>query len=306
MPLFDTCIVVDWSAAAVPKAGRDSIWMAACTQTGHGDKIDFLENPRTRPAACDRLHEVLVDAVSRQRRVLVGFDFGFAYPAGMADALWGAGPASPWRRVWDGLTSGFEDTSENRNNRFQLAEAMTQRADVHPGPFWGKPRTHIHSSLPSTRPPFPRPLNGYLLQEYRLVEHRLREQGHYVQSMWKLMGAGAVGGQSLAGIPYLQRLRDDPCLAAHSAVWPFETDFERRLDTRGRPFVLFAEVWPPLFPVDASLHPVRDAAQVLTLARALVRCDARDVLHDRFAAPSDLTVSERDLCVREEGWILVG
>lgn len=304
MALFDIYLTVDWSAAGRPKTGKDSIWLASCVRKGRQVSEGILENPPTRQAAWARLHALLRDAVNQGRRVLVGMDFSFGYAAGMAAALCSPGAAPPWRRVWDAVSAGFEDDAENRNNRFKLAGALNQQASPGPGPFWGRPHTHRYDALPAKRPLFPVPVDGYSLAEYRLVEQRLRARRHYVQSTWKLMGAGSVGGQALAGIPYVQRLRDDPILSPHAAVWPFETDFERGLASPPRPLVLFAEVWPALPGVDYTVHPVRDAAQVLGLSRALAACDLRGDMLARLAAPGDLSPAQREMCVREEGWIL--
>src|SRR4051812_10657116 len=76
---FETYIVVDWSGAAVPRRGADSIWIG---RRG-ADGAERVENPATRSEAERRLVELLRD----ERSVLVGFDFPFAYPAGLAARL---------------------------------------------------------------------------------------------------------------------------------------------------------------------------------------------------------------------------
>src|SRR5207249_8604896 len=65
--LFDAYIIVDWSANSKPKLGKDSIWLA---YHEHGT---MLENVPTRSAARARVAQLLADAASRSRRVLVGF-----------------------------------------------------------------------------------------------------------------------------------------------------------------------------------------------------------------------------------------
>ena len=44
---FDTIVMVDWSAAATPKTGADSIWVAVLRP---GDAVPKLLNPPTRAA----------------------------------------------------------------------------------------------------------------------------------------------------------------------------------------------------------------------------------------------------------------
>ena len=75
--MFDTYVMVDWSAASVPRTGRDSIWI--CWHAPDGEK---LVNPATRQNAKLILAEWLATAVSSGQRVLMGFDFPFGYPAG--------------------------------------------------------------------------------------------------------------------------------------------------------------------------------------------------------------------------------
>lgn len=94
-----------------------------------------------------------------------------------------------------------------------------------------------------------------------------------VQETWKLLGAGSVGNQALLRIPCVARLRERPNLAAFSRVWPFETGFSASSFPATGPFVLHAEIWPGAMRPDNELHPVRDAAQVLSLARCLAEAD---------------------------------
>ena len=67
MPLFDAYVMVDWSAAAAPVTGRDSIWIGAFARTRHGIERLVLENPATRAEATRRLCGVV------SRELLVSF-----------------------------------------------------------------------------------------------------------------------------------------------------------------------------------------------------------------------------------------
>ena len=58
--MFDTFVMVDWSAASVPRTGRDSIWI--CWIDAAGER---LVNPATRHAAKTLLAEWLSTAMSR-------------------------------------------------------------------------------------------------------------------------------------------------------------------------------------------------------------------------------------------------
>ncbi len=284
--LFDAYLIVDWSANSTPKHGKDSIWLA------YHEHETLLENPTTRVAARNRVIELLSDAASRSRRVFVGFDFPYGYPAGFAQVL--GLPGEPWRAVWTELARLIDDRPNNENNRWDVAAALNERLSGGAGPFWGVPSTQARPTLTITKKPFP----CGRLQEYRRVEQRLRSSGRHAHSVWKLFTAGSVGSQTLLGIPVLERLRSTPALAAISRVWPFETGSTETPSPERGPFILHAEIWPGVFPVDRTLHEIVDAAQVAGLAKQFAKEDVAGVLGWRFK------VDEADATLREEGWIL--
>ena len=80
MKLFDGYVAVDWSANGKPKQGKDSIWIAIRGVSG----TEESENPATRREAVGRIERLLEKATAARRRLLVGFDFPFGYPAGTA------------------------------------------------------------------------------------------------------------------------------------------------------------------------------------------------------------------------------
>jgi precorrin-8X/cobalt-precorrin-8 methylmutase len=112
------------------------------------------------------------------------------------------------------------------------------------------------------------------------------------QEVWKLSGAGSVGGQSLTGIAALERLRRRLPLS----VWPFEPvlppDPVNATSPGTMPAVL-AEVFPSAIPLNPALHPVRDAAQVIGLVRALAGWDANGRLARMLQAPQDMPATVR-------------
>src|SRR5262249_37747186 len=107
--MFDTFVMVDWSAATVPRTGRDSIWV--CWHAPDGER---LANPPTRYPAKALLEDWLAAALPRGERVLLGFDFPFGYPAGFAARLGLSGPH--WRAVWDEIAGLLRDHENNLNN----------------------------------------------------------------------------------------------------------------------------------------------------------------------------------------------
>src|SRR5438270_4302927 len=102
--IFDRYIIVDWSANNRPKTGKDSIWICSL---GADSRLSTT-NPPTRRAAETTVRDLLVAAVDRRERVLVGFDFPYAYPSGFAAALQIDGP--PWRAIWKFLEERIRDS----------------------------------------------------------------------------------------------------------------------------------------------------------------------------------------------------
>lgn len=307
MTLFDVYLAVDWSArnAASPKTPtHDALWIGerlACE--ADEDAIAGELYWRTRHECVAYIRERLLQHTSAGRRVVVGFDFGFGYPTGFADALRLTGDRPPWRRIWDMLASMIVDTADNTNNRFAVAAELNARCGgVIPGPLWGCPVNVRLPHLPPTSPEYPYAVRpGLALQRLRALDSR--ERG--LQPAWKLYGTASVGSQILTGIPYVRQLRDDPGLAAICRIWPFETGFTSApLPERG-PFILLTEIWPGL--VARLLDPaiaIRDQAQVRAVVQWFAKLDAARQFGAFFDLPNDLSPQAAEICVLEEGWIV--
>lgn len=280
--LFDSYLVVDWSAAAVPRRGSDSIWFVLV----EGGRVALIANPATRHEAEAALARCLAAERRAGRRVLVGFDFPFGYAEGFAQRL----GHTDWRGVWDELAKLLEDRADNRNNRFAVAARLNARASGSPYPFWGCPRSSVCTTLAMTRPFYPS--DG--LAERRLAERRMVGP----QPAWKLAGAGAAGSQALTGIPVVLRLRQR---FPEARVWPFETGLG--IGQSPAPIV-FAEVYPSLLRPESGLGEPKDAGQVRALARYFARLDAAGMLGPMFAGDPALTPAERRAVEREEAWVL--
>lgn len=293
MTLFDEYVMVDWSANSTPKSGTDSIWIAHAERGAD----TTVSNPRTRFAAYEIVRGLLHHAIGRGARVLVGFDFPYGYPFGLASALGLEG--EPWRAVWRELARLVVDEPNNRNNRWKVAAELNRRVGGDHGPFWNAPTLAVSADLLRTRGSFPFAAGSVCdLSEYRTVDRQLRDSGRQAHSCWKLFTPGSVGSQALVGIPVLERLRADPDLAAVSTVWPFETGFT----PPAGPAIVHAEIWPGAVDVDMALHPIKDAAQVLSLAAFFAGLDDDGTLATLFGEPRALGAASA--CVNEEGWIL--
>ena len=91
--------MVDWSASSRPVTGKDSIWYCLFDPSIDGPSVVELENPSTRRQAMAEIRTILHDLASREKSVLIGFDFPLGYPKGFAAAL-GLTDAPPWLSVW--------------------------------------------------------------------------------------------------------------------------------------------------------------------------------------------------------------
>ncbi len=281
--MFETFIMVDWSAANVPRTGRDSIWL--CRRDAAGET---LVNAPTRHAARELIGGWLEAASGR---VLLGFDFPFGYPAGFAARLGLAGP--PWRAVWDEIAALIEDDKENRNNRFDVAAAFNHRVSGGGFPFWGCPKAPLRAHLAGKHH---RRHDSEGLAERRIVDLHIPS----AQPCWKLLGAGSVGGQALTGIPVARALRDDPRWRGRTQVWPLETGLRPPDGAQ----IAMAEVYPSLWAVKPAPHETKDAAQVRAVAGYLAARDGAGDLAALFLGDPALTPTQRVQVEREEAWTL--
>lgn len=236
-------------------------------------------------------------------RVLIGFDFAYGYPHGLAEALGLTGSEPPWRRIWKELASRIQDAENNANNRFQVAADLNALMGVNV--FWGCPPGQVYETLFPTSTPFPvevRP--GLQLSKYRLTDGVLRRRGKTgIQEGWKISYPGSVGGQILTGIPVLEKIRFASDLEPISRVWPFETGFTSEPVPSVGPFILHAEIWPGILD-QLDTTGIRDQVQVRELARLLRQWDESGRLGEHFDRPKNLTDEEVRVSVDQEGWIL--
>jgi len=275
--VFDTVVVVDWSSSGTPSPARPSanaIWIGVASASGV--TTQYL---RTRAAAETMLTRLLDAEAAAGRRVLAGFDFPLGYPEGFAARLTGTAGA---HAVWRWLADRVEDGPDNRNNRFLVAEAAN-RSLGGAGPFWGRPRSLPLDLLPERR------MADYAalgLAERRRVDLAVPR----AQPGWKLYTAGSAGGQSLTGLPVLDRLSR----RAGARVWPFD-----RID--GATLVL-AEVYPSLLDAEVRAQTlpgrIKDDLQVRLLAQALYALSQAGTLGLLLNSVPEWPGR------RDEGWIL--
>ena len=284
---IDTIIVVDWSARSSPssfKPQKDAIFLSSFDRTR---KIAaHPEYYRTRVSAMERIYRLCEQEMAKSRRVLIGFDFSFAYPQGFAKHLTGTSCALS---VWDWLGAQIEDAPDNQNNRFDVAKIMNAKFPGI-GPFWGAPPSLHLEGLPHKG----RLRHGHGLPEYRYTE---RLSGT-AQSTWKLFTTGAVGSQALLGIYHLQKARE--YFGDLVSIYPFEGEKANQTP------IIFAEIYPSIFdllspPEDAGntdLWAILDVQQVYATSLHL------DQILGECTNIMDLTGSVSPAVLKEEGWIL--
>lgn len=282
MRRFERIVIVDWSAASARSPARpsaDAIWIGAARADGTAEPPLYR---RTRAEAVATLRAMAEAALAAGERLLIGADFPFGWPAGLAAALTGRPQALA---LWDWLAEAVQDGPDNRNNRFDVA-ARINAGLPGVGPFWGRPEGLDLPGLPARGSE----REGHGLPERRAVEGRVAS----AQPCWKLYTTGSVGSQALTGVAALARLR--AALPGAVAVWPFEP-------WQDAPVVL-AEVYPSLLAAEvraalaADPAAVKDAAQVRLLAGALARLSAEGGLGALLAPQAEAAT------LREEGWIL--
>ena len=299
--LFDAYIIVDWSAAAKPVTGANSIWVGILARDARL-KFQFTSvNPKTRLEARKFIGDMAEKLIKRGDRVLIGFDFAFGYPVGTADAigLTKSGKA-PWQAMHDHLASKVKEREDNSNARFALAAGMNYAITKGPHPFWGTPKRDAVSTLATKK--------GDFSAKGSLPEHRRCEawiKANFKanpKSVWQLLGAGAVGSQTLLGIATVQHLR---ARIEDSQIWPFETGFKPLSeDALKNVKCVLAEVYPSTLNPTQKPGEILDQAQVRTLSNHLQSLDQAGKLAAAFGPPDSLESEEIYQIETEEGWIL--
>ena len=257
--------MVDWSGGndtgARPR--KDAIWVCVA-EGGEAREPIYIRN---RMEAEAWLADQMDAAIAAGVRLLVGFDFPFGYPAGFAKAI--TGTDDPFA-IWQDLTRRIQDDPKE-NNRFDVAADLNRKFPG-VGPFWGNGLARDIADLPR---------KGNAREGHGMPERRAAEsaaKGAF--TLWQLAGAGAVGSQTLMGLPVLQRLRlrfaQDVC------VWPFEAMTKQ---------VGFVEIWPSLFVGPAPEGWIKDAWQVSEVARIF------------SGLPSAKLDALLNVQAPEEGWI---
>ncbi|WP_428062389.1 cobalamin biosynthesis protein CbiG [Brevundimonas sp.] len=296
--LFDAYVVADWTAAETRKLGDTSLWIGVAKRDVRFRLYTETHNVATRAEGEALLASILADHRKRGDRVLVGLDFNFGYPAGTAARLKLEG--TPWQAMWKFIASNIVDKADNTNNRYQVAAKMNRLMTDEAWPFWGAPAKQAQRWLTTTKPPVGA---GADIPEFRATEDAVRKGRLQPKSVWQMHGAGAVGGQTLVGIPAVRRLLES--LGPSGAVWPFGTGWRELTPDDVEPLsALVVEVWPSMFAATLESGEFKDQAQVRTTAEALARMDDAGDLARAFGPPKTAAPDLIAQVEQEEGWIL--
>ena len=293
--LFSAYVIVDWSAAAKPSTGADSVWIGVLKRDVRFRLTFESHNPPTRAEAEKKLNAILDDFKKRSERALVGFDFPLGFPRGFSEALKLPGEA-PWRAVWDQIDKMVKDKPDNTNNRFGVGSEINRRMTGGPFPFWGCPPK---DTLTTLQPKKVRDHGPDDLPEFRHADKAAKGAA----SIWKLYYNGSVGGQAILGIPAVRRLK--VAKGDSLKAWPFETGFKAltEADLDGVDVVV-AEVYTSIFKAQPAPGEVKDLAQVRVAAEAFARLDEAGKLGATFGPAKGMAEGVVAEAEREEGWIL--
>ena len=330
MALFDTYVMVDWSASIEKskKPKKDAIWWAAVQ---HGlESCAVYET--TRRSAVRRITSFVSEEIASGRRVLLGFDFAFGYPRGLSRILTGEDSA---RSVWRWLSNRIVDDDSNGNNRYAVAGELNRTivanvneriasgdSCVTDGPFWGFPEGSERRDHKPTKDPYREsrrkdeeeqvwphqdwpPVFGF--GRKRVTEGRAPS----AKSVFQLSGAGSVGSQVLMGVPwvqYLQRRLGSHGLDSQCLVWPFDTRLTKR-PKKGGAGVVVLEIYPSLIEKeideyvksDKGKGEIKDRAQVRLNSLVFARLDQEGRLGNLFRP--HVSKADRKGVEEEEGWI---
>ena len=296
--LFDAVIIADWTAAEGKKLGDQSVWIGVAKRDVRFRLYTETHNVATRAEGEALLNKLISEHRKRGDRVLVGLDFNFGYPTGTAARLKLDG--TPWSAMWKFIAGNVVDKADNTNNRYQVAAKINRLMTDEAWPMWGAPAKQAQRWLTTTKPPAG---SGADIPEFRATEDAARKGKLQPKSVWQMHGAGAVGGQTLVGIPMVRRLLES--LGPSGAVWPFGTGW-RALDASDvEPLsALVVEVWPSMFAAKPEAGEYKDQAQVRVTAEALAKMDDAGDLAKAFAPPRDASEALVQQVEQEEGWIL--
>ena len=283
MPLFDEYVAIDFSGSKDPARQRNGIVLA---EIDRAVGLDVQGGRFTRFEAALYLMQRVVRCHSNGKRILFGFAFRFAFPCGFWPAL--TGRSETWGDVVRDLADGIpqlpaiaEKPESNAGEWVEIAnKKLSHKFQLGIGPLWGPGSSQIKDPhFPFTKVPF---------SEYRLTEQRRTG----FKPIFKIGGQGAVGLQSLCGLPYLHHIKTT-CRQQKVPLhcWPFD----------GWDIGNSAQVMVEWYPALYNEAPKSHKSDALACVNWAMELDSREELSSYFVP--DLSKEEAEKAVRE-GWVL--
>ncbi|SHE38669.1 molybdopterin molybdotransferase [Ferrithrix thermotolerans DSM 19514] len=289
--MFETIMVVDYSASSRPKTGKDTIWLGVIRAPFEGVE---LYNPPTRFRLSEIIKAVVKDSVDDQHRALLALDFAISYPASFIETFYRCTrglatheDSNPFSvnllpteivHLYLYLERSVVDDSKNRNNRFDVASELNRA--IGQRVFWGHPTRHssqpwlyAHKDKRSLE----------LIGEYRNCDQGARTISgrRFISSPFQLYGAGSVGSQSILGIARLMRLaRELQDQGVAIDLWPYPMQ-----SIAPAPLTL-CEWWPSMIQLPDVYNGPKDRQQVICSCKYLSKLqdsgELTQLLNDRI------------------------
>ena len=137
--------MIDCSSSSQSVMGNDSIWIAMGEWSSRAFDAGPPVSVRTRMLAVEVLRRQLFQWRGGGKRVLVGFDFAFGYPAGFAAALGLTTSDGACGALHSHFAAHVMDSPNNAHNRDAFAEECTGRWEL-----------RVHSRAVQSLLPLPR------------------------------------------------------------------------------------------------------------------------------------------------------
>lgn len=219
---FDAFVGIDWSGAKGPRL--PGLQVAEC---GPGRSAPILE-PSPDHARWSRsgISEWILSRAQGNETVLIGIDFGFAYPYCDVGAYF----------------SGSEDSPKDVFSLWERVESICGRErDFYGGPFYLR-EDALYADYLCFQTYTGRRFDNSRL---RRTEARCAETSARPSCMFKCVGDGSVGVGSVAGTRLLCHLREKG--RGKISIWPFESPDRCNL--------VVVEIFPQLFFRMANQQP---------------------------------------------------
>lgn len=283
---FERFIAVDWSGAR--KSGK--ICLAECWAGTSAPRL--VQPPESRLWSRSAIiYWLEKEAKHVESKILLGLDFGFAFPYCDEGAYFPGHPESP---------AGIRDLWAT------IDDMCLDSKDLYGGPFYKDPTARFGRYLCYQN------YRGDLFKSrHRVTEIACAEQATTPTSCFKFVGSEQVGSGSVAGMRFLHALAHNR-YTGEFAVWPFDSNRSVR--------VTIVEIFPRLF-----YHLGASYSSPATLAKAVQHhgSDVPSTAHGKLTEDeADALVSAAALrsiaadraiwqpkamnsCARDyEGWIL--